>query len=73
MTRTTAWPRMGFKSLPPFGEFWAVRGTKLFAASELFEAKMDRRHKETMLRLGITAGEEIRLHVAVMEPCPQEE
>ena len=73
MTGTTAWPRMGFKSLPPFGEFLAVRGTKLFAARELFEAKMDRRHKETMLRLGITADEEIRFHVAAIEPCPQED
>ena len=34
---------------------------------------MDCGHKETMLRLGITADEEIRLHVAAIEPCPQED
>ena len=34
---------------------------------------MDRGHKETMLRLGITADEEIRLHVPAIEPCPQED
>ena len=39
---------MGFRNLPAFGDFLAVRATRLFQARQRFEAEMDKAHEATL-------------------------
>ena len=39
---------MGFRHLPPFGDFFAVRATQVFQTRERFEAEMDKVHEATL-------------------------
>ena len=65
-TRVTAWGRMGFRSLPSFGDFLAVRATKIFQARVRFEENMDALHERTLRAWapGMTADVEADRHVA---------
>ena len=49
-TRVQQWALMGCRTLPPFGDFLAVRATSLFRARERFEAQADAAHERTLRR-----------------------
>ena len=72
-TRVTDWDRMGFRNLPAFGDFLAVRGSKLFKARSSFEADMDARHDSTLAAwvAGWCAEVEIKSHIAYSRAAAQ--
>jgi ATP-dependent DNA helicase PIF1 len=63
-TRVTEWIRMGFRGLPAFGDFLAVRASKLFQAREKSEFDFDILHEKTLQEwMGWTPEEEVQRHL----------
>ena len=66
-SRATDWSRMAFRSLPPLGNFLAVRQSRDFKRREQFEQEMDSLHEQHMTSLGMSPSQEVQEHVLHMQ------